>query len=201
MKYRCVIITKLLVLSVFIVLPPAAQAATNRSAAVTNTVSGIGRTMDAYGTQQGTPGTPGGIGSFVETILVLLLFALGVYGVFRFIQKKRGMLQDDSESIIILANNSLGNNRALQIVRVGTRAYLIGVAENSISLISEITEKEVIDRLSLQRESSTSAGSEGFMEKLFSVLGREGRKPGVSQQQGNLDFLKSQRDRLQNLKK
>lgn len=200
MKYRYAIALTALLL--FIVPVLAGVAAVNK-VSNTNNVSAITKTMDAYGRQPDAAATdtPGGIGTFIETILVLLLFVLGVYGVFRFIQKKRGALFDDSEAIMILASNSLGNNRALQIVRVGTRAFLIGVADNGVNLISEITEKELIDRLSLVRDRSGKGGSQGFVERLFHVLGKEQPNASTQKSEADLQFLKAQRDRLQNLKK
>jgi flagellar protein FliO/FliZ len=148
----------------------------------------------------GTVEAPGGLSTFIETIIVLLLFILGIYGVFRFVQKKRGNTGAGDETIRILAGVSVGGSRLVQLVEVGSRVFLIGVGDGSVNLIAEIQDQADLERFRLQA-SAAEGGREGFLEKLFTLLGRGRTAAGRRTTEMKVDFLRRQKDRLTRLDK
>ncbi len=162
--------------------------------------------MQRFDEAQGEAGdteveTPGGIGTFVETIIILALFILGIYGVFRFVQKKRGTTVSGVETIRVLSSLSVGGSRMLQLVGVGDQVFFIGIADNAINVISEITDKETIDWIRMVHSKGAVTGSEGFVEKLFSLLGKPGTVTPAQRAEGKVDFLEQQKKRLSRMNK
>ena len=163
----------------------------------------IGTAMDRFASEAPDEGveTPGGLGTFIETVLILGLFILGIYGVLRFVQKKRGTTTSGVETIRVLSSLSAGGNRMLQLVGVGDQVFFIGIADNAINVISEITDRETIDWIRMVHSKGEAAGSEGFVEKLFSLLGRESKEDVSKRTESKVDFLEQQKKRLSRMQK
>ena len=96
------------------------------------------------------PYSTGGIGIYVRMIVMLLIVIALIYAVFRFLKAsgKVSVLNDDT-FLRKVSSLSLGNGKSVQIVTLIDTAFLIGVTDNSINLISEIKDKELIDALNL----------------------------------------------------
>ena len=177
---------------------PAGSGTTNSVQKGDKLLKGVGKEMGSLSrSTTGNNETPGGVGTFIETMLILALFVGGLYMLFRFIQKKKGTSVSGETAIKVLSSRSAGGNRMLQIVEVGNQVFFIGVGDGSINLISEIKDKETVDWIRMEYAKGPAAGSVGFMEKLFSVLGKSGdSKPG---RETKMNFLKEQRNRLKKM--
>lgn len=161
----------------------------------------IGKAMDRYRNDQPSEGGGGGgLGRFVEAILVLTLFVVGIYGVFRFIQRKRGTTGSGETTIHILSSLSLGGSRMLQIVEVGNKVYFLGVADAAINLIAEITDKETLDWVRMEASRVTAAGKEGFLERLYTLLGKGEEADSEKQSREKVEYLRKQKDRLSRMR-
>jgi flagellar protein FliO/FliZ len=159
----------------------------------------IGSAMERFAesaTPVDTGDAPGGLGTFIETVIILALFVFGIYGVFRFVQKKRGTTVSGIETIRVLSSLSAGGSRMLQLVGVGDQVFFIGVADNAVNLISEITDKETIDWIRMVHSKGQPVGTEGFVEKLFSMLGKDNKAGAAQRTEGKVDFLEQQKKRL-----
>jgi flagellar protein FliO/FliZ len=132
---------------------------------------------------------------FIRMVVVLALVVAAIYLFFRFMKRlSRPRLGDDSD-IKVLASAGLGTGKALHVVSLGTKAFLIGASESSISLISEIQDKEYVDALALKAASAPRGQGTGFAELLGSMLGGKGRK-AAGRTTGGSGFLAAQRERL-----
>ena len=103
------------------------------------------------------PYSTGGIGVYVRMIIMLLIVVALIYAVFRFL-KTSGKVQilNDDTFLRKVSAISLGNGKSVQIITLIDSAFLIGVTENSINLISEIKDKELIDALNLYADKHDS---------------------------------------------
>lgn len=92
----------------------------------------------------------GGIGVYIRMIVMLLIVIGLIYAVFRFL-KTSGKVQTVNDDTFLrkVSALSLGNGQSVQIITLIDTAYLVGVTENSINLISEIKDKELINALNL----------------------------------------------------
>lgn len=144
---------------------------------------------------------PGGLGVFVETIIVLALFIVAIYGVFRFVQRRRSPGESGEDAIRVLANRNVGGSRAVQVIEVGRRVFVIGVGDSAVSLIAEIEDEETLESLRLDHVRLSSGQGTGFFDRLVNMLG--GAKPAVRGEvsREKLDYLRAQKERLARLKK
>jgi len=181
-------------------LDGAVAAATNKAGPA---LGAIGEQMrDLAGTgARGELAAPGGLGTFVETILVLALFIAGIYGVFRFIQRKRNLGGVGEDAIRLLANRSAGGSRAVQVIEVGRRVFVIGVGDSAINLIAEIEDAEALENLRLDYARESAKGGESFFDRLVHLLGRSGSSDRGQLSREKLEYLRTQKERLARLKK
>ncbi len=190
----------LMALLVPALLSAAPQQATNQAG---TGLSAVGQRMqELAGTgSRSELAAPGGLGTFVETIIVLALFIAGIYGVFRFVQRKRNLGETGEDAIRVLANRSAGGNRAVQVIEVGRRVFVIGVGDSAINLIAEIEDEETLESLRLDHVRSAPGQGEGFFDRLVSMLGRS--KPAARGQvsREKLEYLRAQKERLARLRK
>lgn len=155
-------------------------------------------------TGAGSPGelsAPGGLGTFVETIIVLALFIAGIYGVFRFVQRKRNLGETGEDAIRVLANRNAGGSRAVQVIEVGRRVFVIGIGDSSINLIAEIDDQDTLESLRLDHIRADATKGEGFFDRLVTMLGRSKSAVRGQVSREKLDYLRAQKDRIARLKK
>ena len=150
---------------------------------------------------------------FIKMILVLGIFAGGFYYFYRFVTKKAGISMFGGEAIKVLSVVHLGQNKFLQLIDVAGKVMVIGVSDNSISLLSEISDKDQVDRIRIlsTRKPPPGAGAGGFQEQVMKEIGRIiGRvrdfrhrghtvKTTVIDNPADIEYLRQQRDRLKGL--
>lgn len=122
----------------------------------------------------------------IKTLLVLGLLGGGFYLFYKFISQKVGLNIAGQEAIQTLSIVPVGPNKTLQIVDVGGKIFLIGVTDNNINLLTEIKEKDEIDRIRLLSSRSTPVKGKNFQEFITDQMGwiigkiNEKRKHGFS---------------------
>jgi len=133
---------------------------------------------------------------FLRMVVVLALVVAAIYGVYRLMRRMSRPKAADDESLNILATRSLGPGKALHVVGLGSKAYLIGAADASISLIAQIDDKECVDELKLKAAQNPAKGGSAadFGQMLSGILGSRRKKGSNSGTAG--DFLAGQRKRL-----
>ncbi len=87
---------------------------------------------------------------FFNLIFALFLVFMLLYVTLRFI-KKRNQTYDPTKTMINLGGTSLGNNRSVQLVKVGERILVLGVGE-SIQLLKEIESEDEIKQIINQQQ-------------------------------------------------
>ncbi len=140
--------------------------------------------------------SPGYFGMFIKTILILGLFGIGIYYIFKYISKKQGLSFPHINVIKIITSLPVGTNRFIQLIEIGNKYYLIGSTENQINLLTEITDKETVDRiLMLKNKPGEQTQTFTFIQFLNDLFG------GVTKKFKTKDgsFLKKQKERLRNL--
>ena len=149
----------------------------------------------------------------IKTILVLGLFIGGFYMFFKFVSQKAGLSISGGEAIQILSTVSLGTNKFVQIIDVAGKVFLLGVTDSSINLLTEIKDREEIDRIRLLSSISTPVQGATFPEFIAGHVGwvvdkiNEKRTHGfkkttveeISQKDFDMSYLNKQKSRLKNL--
>lgn len=133
--------------------------------------------------------------STVFLLLQLVLSLAGVcaliYGVLYFIKRTRRFSVDTDPFLTQLASLSLAPDKTVCVVGLINKAYLLGVSSSAVSLIAEITDKELIDAMNLHAAQAPSPKKD-FSSLLYTFF------PQAKQSQAHpLDsFLAEQRTRL-----
>lgn len=131
----------------------------------------------------------------LRTVAVLGVIIIGIYLIFRLLLKNKRSPVRDSEIVRILATYPLAANRLIQIVDIGGQILVIGVSESSVNLITEIEDKEVIDRIKLL-SSKESRGTGGFKDQFLKLIGGKSfSKPG------QISYLGGYKKRIDRMKK
>jgi flagellar protein FliO/FliZ len=106
-------------------------------------------------------------------VLVLALAAAAVYGVVFVLKRAARPREPPNPHLKILTSAHLGGTRFVYVVSLGTRAWLLGAGEGSVSLIAEVTEQETLDTLLLEesRKNAEAGGRLGDFRALLRRLG------------------------------
>ncbi|MDR3236987.1 MAG: flagellar biosynthetic protein FliO [Spirochaetia bacterium] len=151
----------------------------------------------------------------IKLIIILGLMVGGFYYFFKFVTKKTGINVRGADVIQTLAVSPVGANKYIQVVDIAGKVLVIGIADGGINLITEITNKDDIDRVRLAASSAAPLSAGGFQdylkERIGSGIGKvvekiNKRKPdstpynsAYTDESLDLDYLKKQNGRLKNL--
>lgn len=105
-------------------------------------------------------------------VILCILIILASYYVTKFIGGKQVRRQKNS-NFQLLDVYSLGNNRALQIIKVGTKFIVLAISKDSVTMITELTEDEIEYHRDI-------AGTEtGFKEIFSSIINRKNSEQDI----------------------
>jgi flagellar protein FliO/FliZ len=126
---------------------------------------------------EGTPDRPGNgaeqpsvFWQFVRTLLTLAVLLGIFYGVFRLYKFKRELPTQNFSAVSSIYEFPLGQNQRLQILEIAGRLMILGVSEQSVQLISEITDKYTIDRIKLDCAEDSKAPRADFLTELSRAI-------------------------------
>ncbi|MCF6334889.1 MAG: flagellar biosynthetic protein FliO [Spirochaetales bacterium] len=151
---------------------------------------------------QGIPGETSTLNTFSAWDFIRMLLVLGgvlafIYLIF-FILKKAGSPRIISSSTIsVLSSQNLESGRSLHLVEVGPQVFLIGSGEGSVRLISEITDKEALDTIKLDK-SVNNESSRTFTDTFLGLFRKGGNIDSKTELPAS-GFLRNQRERLKKM--
>lgn len=143
---------------------------------------------------------PRAAGSSTFLMLLQLIISLAavcalIYGVLYFIRRSKQFTAVDDPFLKNVASLPLTPNKTLYIVTLIDKAYLIGASDASLSLVAEITDKELIDAMNLHA-AQTAGPKQSFSSLLHTFF--PAAKPKETDANPFDSFLAKQRGRLQN---
>ncbi|MBN1531647.1 MAG: FliO/MopB family protein [Spirochaetes bacterium] len=148
-----------------------------------------------------------------KTIFVLGSIVGVFYLFFKFVTKKTGMQILGQEVMRILSVMPLGQNKFIHVVDLAGRVLVLGVTDGAISVITEIREKDEIDRIRMLSTRGGEVKPGGFQEYLTAQISRvvekvnELRRPKATAREvaaelpgeADLSYLREHRRRLRDL--
>ncbi|MBQ0039625.1 MAG: flagellar biosynthetic protein FliO [Treponema sp.] len=148
-----------------------------------------------------------GFWAFVRMIIVLAIVIGVIYFIFRLMKKSIAPGAENDPFLRKVAGITLSPGKSVQVVTLIDKAYLVGVSENSVNLISEIDDKELINAMNLHSDKTTNQfKAKSFAEVLEMFMGKkvqpenneskkEKKSAGVfdSSTQNLIDALKNRR--------
>ena len=129
----------------------------------------------------------------VKMVFALVLVIALIYILIKFLSK-RNKLSNSVKALDNLGGISVGQNKSIQIIRIGSKLYLVGVG-NNVELLQEITDEEVKKDILLSKERATDDFPGGaLITTLFPI--KKDAKPETTE----INFKKLFSKELENLK-
>jgi flagellar protein FliO/FliZ len=136
----------------------------------------------------------------LRMVLVLALAAAAIYGVVFFFKRLSRPAAPKNPYLKVLATAPLSPNAHVAVVALGNKAWLVGAGTGAgsggVSLISEITDQEMVDAMLLD-DSRIDGGRPKFLD--FSAILRRLGGGSVPDKRFSADDLRKRRERLKNL--
>jgi flagellar protein FliO/FliZ len=136
----------------------------------------------------------------LRMLLVLILAAAAIYGLVYFLKKISNPRKIEDPYLKVLSSASVGPNRSVHVISLGEKAWLVGSADNSVSLISEIDDKETIDAMLLDNSRNNADGNLGKFIDFRSIFMRLSGTQDDGHEPGNLPKSKSIEERRKRFK-
>lgn len=92
---------------------------------------------------------PSTVGMFVRMIVVLIIVVGLIYGTLWFIKKKTNVVKTDDEYLRRAAYINIAPGKTVEVITLIDKAYLIGVTEDSITMLGEINDEELIKAMNI----------------------------------------------------
>lgn len=134
----------------------------------------------------------------IKMVFVLFLILILIYVLLKFINKRNKLFQQVS-AIENVGGVSVGPNKSIQIIRLGTKMYMIGVGEN-VEMLQEVTDEDVKDDLLYKKgENNFQAGAGKLFKNLVKPKSNVEEDSEFKQSFSNeLDKLKNNRKEIRN---
>ena len=107
---------------------------------------------------------------FVKLILVLILVIACFYGIVWLLKKSTIPNFQPSPYLKKVASLSLAPGKSVFIVSTPSQAFLVGTSDNSVNLIGEISDKELIDSMNIAADSQPTGKPKDFQSILASFF-------------------------------
>lgn len=139
---------------------------------------------------------------FIRMILVLAVVVACVYAVVYLM--KRSMNKDVGEGdqfLRVVSSVSIAPGKSVHVISLlDDKAYLIGVTDNAVNLIGEVTDKETIHAMNLYADTRQNVRRPRNFGDILSIFMPQGTKKDESVFSGDgdkaRDMLRAQRSRL-----
>lgn len=130
----------------------------------------------------------------LQLIAWLAVVCALVYAALYFIRRSRRFTAEDDPFLKNVAALPLSPNKTVYIITLVDKAYIIGASDASLSLIAEISDKELIDAMNLHAAQKTGPKQDfnTFLHTFFPAA-----KPKTAESDPFDSFLTKQRNRLQ----
>ena len=122
-----------------------------------------------------------GFWAFVRMILVLGLVVAVIYFIFRLMKKTIEPGADNDPFLRKVAGITLGPGKSVQIVTLIDKCYILGVSDDSVNLIAEVDDKELINAMNLHSDKTTNQfKAKNFAEVLEMFMPRKDKGNSAS---------------------
>jgi flagellar protein FliO/FliZ len=158
----------------------------------------LDQTAPAAGT--GTkPATTSSVWILVRIILALALVCFAIYAIVHFLKKSTGINIGNDPYLKSVATLSLSPNKSIQVITLGQKGYLVGITDQSINMIAEVTDAELVDAMNLQADKKNPVPTGSFQSLLgnfFPAMKKEATSGEGNSSPAATGFLQAQRERL-----
>lgn len=137
--------------------------------------------------------------AYIRIIIVLGIVIAIIYVVFLFLKKSLKIKDDTSEGATIIMSHSLGPGKWIQVVFVGGKYLILGITNENINLLGEITDQKEIERYEIflnQKKSEEGHTFKDIIKDFFKSKFNKKIEKEFDYENDSIEFLKKQRERL-----
>ncbi len=123
--------------------------------------------------------------------MILIIYALTY-----FLKKSGKNIANDDPYLKRTASITVSAGKTVQVITLGTKAYIIGVSDSNVNLISEIDDPDLVNAMNLTADAEPSGKAKDFASILakFTHSASESASLGLKKQQNRLKKLNSQNE-------
>lgn len=138
-----------------------------------------------------------GVIDLLRMVFVLAGVLASIYGLFWLIKRTKTGSVGVTDSVIQVRDQViLGGSKAIYLVQIGDRMFMVGGTENSLNLLTEIDDKETLQEIQVTLGQKSQKPVQNFSSLLGDLLGTQ---PGGTKKPGkgsSFEFLHAQKERL-----
>ncbi|MBP3710685.1 MAG: flagellar biosynthetic protein FliO [Treponema sp.] len=147
------------------------------------------------------PSTASTVWLFVRMIFVLALVIACIYTVIWLMRRSMNKSGATSDAFLrVVSHVTLSPGKSVQIVSLlDEKAYILGVTDNAVNLIGEITNKEIIDAMNVYADKNANVQKPRTFNDMLSIFApNTPKEKNIFTETGNKarDMLRRQRNRL-----
>ena len=141
--------------------------------------------------------------SYIKIIIVLGLAIAVIYGLSLLLKKT--LKGNTNESAEVIISQSLGPGKWIQVVYLAGKFLVLGVTNDQVNLLTEITDKAEIERFEIIMNQSKVESGGGFIDVIVDFfknkISRPLSKKKFDYEEDSVDFLKKQKERIDKMNK
>lgn len=130
----------------------------------------------------------------IVRLVFALLLVVGLIYVFLYFLKRRNKFGNRIKNLENVGGISVGQNKTVQLIRLGDKLYLIGVAEN-ITLLEEIEDPILMENIMKAKEEQTELDASNIFSSILKKNRKEEEKESQFNQLFNQELNRLQRNR------
>lgn len=144
-------------------------------------------------------------GQFVRVVVILIIVVGLAYGILYLIKRRGKIRQSDDQFLRRVAYLSLSQGKSVEVVTLVNHAYVIGVSDGGINLISELDDPELVDALNLYSDKQKNTSKPKNFADVLDIFMPGGPRNSENVTSGNIfssseknaeELLKKQRSKL-----
>ncbi|KGP73999.1 flagellar biosynthetic protein FliO [Pontibacillus yanchengensis] len=133
----------------------------------------------------------------VKLVFAVLFIVALIYGLLKFVNKRNKIFQN-VKTLENIGGVSLGQNKSLQVVRIGEQYYAVGVGDN-VELLTEITDEKTIQAFHQQND-QVSYSPSSILANVIPKTKQQSEKEGKQSSSSSVQFQQLFQSELNSLK-
>jgi len=155
---------------------------------------------NSYSNQKNKTNMGKGYFNYLKIIIALLVVIGIIYIFFWFIKKFIKIQTKNDDDGVIITTTNIGPGRSIIVSYISGKYLVLGVTNDSISLITEITDGKEIERLEILASNKEKKEGKDFFDIMSNYFKRffkkETKETKFDYEEDSVDFLKEQKDRI-----
>lgn len=125
---------------------------------------------------------------FIRMVIVLAIVIAVIYLIFRFMKRTIGPAADNDPFLRKVAGINLAPGKSVQVVTLVDKGFILGVSDDSVNLLCEIQDKELINAMNVHSDKTTSQfKAKNFAEVLEMFMPKKRAERVVSSNNENAE--------------